>query len=354
MNFDGLRKTVHQIDKIRYRPLLLANIAKAYFRRQVLRQPCLRICEFSITPTCQSQCEFCYASKFAASGQSLISVDEIRETWRQAKEMGAFSSVLFGGEPLLHPNFLEIVELLEPKKHIITFTTNAIAMTEELVCDLKRLGVFLVNISINSLDPATNDRLRGYPGHFEKAMQAMEWCKKHGLDVFLPIATAKPYWGETLALVDFAEKNGYGVTINLMCSMGRAEGKSEDMFDAEFWEELRNLYNSHSSIRSDYDVNLSMRVGCPSGHEKIHIAPYGDVTGCSMQAASFGNIRNEPLRAIVERMRAFSHYAKKSPHCIVAVDEEYIREYMDFAQNYTSVPYNVKENPSYAKDRGKI
>lgn len=352
MKFDGLRKTLHQINKIRYRPALVSRIAWAYFRRQALRQQCLRVCEFSITPACQSRCEFCYASKFARPGDSILSLEDIRRTWEQAKALGAFSSVVFGGEPLLHPKFLDILALLEPKKHLITFTTNAISMTEELVKELKHLGIFLVNISINSLDAATNDKLRGYPGHLEKAMQAMEWCKKHGLDVFLPIATAKPYWQETLRLVDFADARGYGVTVNLMCAMGRAEGKHEDMFDAEFWAELRKLYNSHANIRSDYDVNLSMRVGCPSGHEKIHIAPYGDVTGCSMQAASFGNIRQEPLADIVARMRAFRHYAKKSPQCIIAVDDEYIRDYMDFAQQYQSVPYPVRENPRYAKDSG--
>lgn len=352
MKLDGLRKTLHQIDKIRYRPVLVANIAKAYFRRHLLRQPCLRVCEFSITPACQSRCEFCYASKFRCTDRDLLSVDEISDTWRQARKLGAFSSVIFGGEPLLHPRFLEIVELLEPRKHIVTFTTNAIAMTEDLVRELGRLGVFLVNISINSIDPVINDRLRGYPGHLEQALQAMEWCKKHGIDVFLPIATAKPYWQETLALVDFADKNGYGVTINLMCPMGRAEGKHEDMFDAEFWLELRKLYDTHSNIRSDYDVNLSMRVGCPSGHEKIHVAPYGDVTGCSMQAASFGNVRDEPLSVIVSRMRSFRHYAKNSPQCIVAVDKEYIKDYMDFAQNYSVVPYPVQDNPCYVNDRG--
>jgi MoaA/NifB/PqqE/SkfB family radical SAM enzyme len=350
MKVDGLRKSLHQINKIRYRPALVAKIAQAYFRRQVLRRDCLRICEFSITAACQSRCQFCYASKFSRPGQASLSVEEISRIWEQAKALGAFSSVVFGGEPLLHPRFLDILAVLEPKKHIVTFTTNAIALTEELVLEIKRLGVFLVNISINSLDASVNDDLRGYAGHLDKAMQAMEWCKKHGLDVFLPIATAKPYWQETLKLVEFADANDYGVTINLMCPMGRAEGKHEDMFDTEFWRELRALYDSHPNIRSDYDVNLSMRIGCPSGHEKIHIAPYGDVTGCSMQAASFGNARNEPLADIVGRMRAFRHYAKKSPTCIIAMDKEYIRDYMDFGQRYASIPYAVEENPRYVAD----
>ena len=77
-------------------------------------------------------------------------------------------------------------------------------------------------------------------------------------------------------------------------------------------------YDTHSNIRSDYGiVNPSMRVGCPSGHEKIHVAP-DDITGCSMQAASFGNVREEPLADIVSRMRSFRHFAKKSSRCIIA------------------------------------
>ncbi len=353
MSLAGMLKSVHQLNKIRLRPVLLGNIGKAYFRRHVLRKPCLRICEFSITPECQSKCEFCYASKFHRPGDSLLTLEQIESIWRQAKELGAFSSCLLGGEPLLHPQFMDIIALLEPKKHIITFTTNAIDLTESIVKEVKRLGVFLINISVNSLDPEINNRLRGYEGHLDKVMQAIELCKRHNMDVFLPIATAKSYWEETIKIVNFADENGCGVTINLLCTMGRAESWRKDMFDAEFWEELRKLYMSHPNIRSDYDVNLSMRIGCPSGHEKIHIAPFGDVTGCSMQAASFGDARREPLADIVARMRSFRHYAKHAGHCLVAVDDEYIRNYMDFAMRYSSIPYRIEDNPQYAGDAGR-
>jgi len=350
MNIDGLLKSFHQINKIRYRPVLLGKIARGYFRTLVQRKPTLRVCEFSITPDCQSRCEFCYASKFRKPGESPLSLSEIASTWDQAKRLGAFSSVVFGGEPLLHPQFLDIIALLEPRKHIVTFTTNAIGLTDDLAKEVKRLGVFLVNISLNSLDPALNDKLRGYPGHFEQAMQAIETCKRHGLDVFLPIATAKPYLKETYELIDFANKHGHGVTINLMCPMGRTEGKHDQLFDEEFWAELRRLYNANPNLRSDYDVNLSLKVECPAGYEKIHIAPYGDVTGCSMQPASFGNIRYRSLESIVADMRNFKHYKKRSSICITAVDKEYINDYMNFSMKYKSIPYDIKDNPSFDMD----
>jgi MoaA/NifB/PqqE/SkfB family radical SAM enzyme len=350
MELAGIRKSFHQIDKIRYRPALLAKIARGYFRSLVLKQPTLRCIEFSITNACQSKCGYCYANRFIMPGESLLSLDEIRSIWQQAKRMGAFSSVLLGGEPTLHRQFLEIVETLEPKSNIVTFATNSIAFDEKMVVELKKLGVFNVVISINSLEPEVNDELRGYAGHLEKALEAIALCKQHGMTVFLGVATGKPFLQETIELVEYARVNDLGVAINLMSPMGGAEGQTELLFDEEFWTEYRKLADSNPHIRSDFDWNLDLRIGCPSGYEKVHVGPYGDVTGCAIQSASFGSLREQSLESIVSKMRSFHHYAKRSNSCIAAVDPEYIQDYMDYASRYASIPYPVEENPEYARD----
>jgi MoaA/NifB/PqqE/SkfB family radical SAM enzyme len=351
MELAGLRKGLHQVDKIRYRPALLAKIARGYLRTLVLRRPTLRTIEFSITNACQARCGYCYANRFTRPDDDILSLDEIRSTWKQASRLGAFSSVLLGGEPVLHPQFLEIVEALEPRRNIVTFATNGIDLGDELVIDLAKLGVFNIVISLNSLDAEINDELRGYPGHLDKALEAIERCKKHDLTVFLGVATGKPFLGETIRLVEFAREKGLGVMINLMSPMGRAEGQEELLFDAEFWTEYRKLVDSSPHLRSDFDWNLDLRIGCPAGFEKVHVAPYGDVTGCAIQAASFGNVREESLESIVRRMRSFHHYSKRSPSCIAAVDSEYIRDYTDYASQCETLPYPIEENPRYEKDK---
>lgn len=100
-------------------------------------------------------------------------------------------------------------------------------------------------------------------------------------------------------------------------------------------------------MRSGYDVNLNTRIGCPAGFGKVHVAPYGDVTGCSMMPVSFGNVREESLPAIVARMRKFKPFAERSSTCIVAVDDEFIQEYVDHSIGYESTPYPVEENAHY-------
>ncbi|MBN1653434.1 MAG: radical SAM protein [Deltaproteobacteria bacterium] len=351
MKIDGIKKALHQVDKIRYRPNLVAKIGRGYFRALVLRKPCLRDCEFSITPDCQSKCSFCYASKFYKKEEELLSLDEIESTWIQAKEMGAFCANLLGGEPLLHPHFIDIIEILEPKKHLITFATNSILLTEDIIKELKRLGVFLIMISLNSLNPELNDKMRGYKGHYDHVMNAIELCIKYNIDISLPVATSKPYLKETYEIVEYAKQINASVVVNLMCAMGRTEGELDLLFDEAFWKDYRKLVDSNSHLRADFDTNLNLRIGCPAGFEKIHVTPYGEVTGCSMNPVSFGNVREKPLAEIVDKMRNFYHFAKRSPHCLVAIDRKYINDYMNYASNYESIPYRVEENDCYERDK---
>jgi MoaA/NifB/PqqE/SkfB family radical SAM enzyme len=352
VNTASIKKLLHQVGKISYRPVLCAKLARGFFRTLVLRKPTLRVVEFSITAECQSKCTYCYAAKFRKEDDTLLSLAEIKYTWEQAKRMGAVSAMVFGGEPLMHPQFLEILEVLQPRQHLIGITTNAILLTEPIVIEMKRLGVSLVDVSLNALDPALNDRLRGYDGHFEKAMSAISLCKKHGIEVGIPIATYKKYLKETHALVDFATQNGVTATILLMCGMGRNEGKHEEMFDQAFWDELQKLYEANPTLRGDYNHNFNLKTGCPAGFEKIHVGPYGDVTGCSMNPVSFGNVRTTALEDIVSKMRHFRHFAKRASNCIIAVDDEYIKTYMDYAARYASTPYPVELNPQYVQDSG--
>jgi MoaA/NifB/PqqE/SkfB family radical SAM enzyme len=352
MTGEGIRKTLHQIDKIRYRPRLLAKIARGYFRTLVLRKPTLRIVEFSITPACQSRCGYCYAAKFQKPGSRPLSLDEIRDTWTQARRLGAFSALLLGGEPTLRRDFLDIVRVLDPRSHMVTFSTNGISLSEEMLIELKRLGIYLVYVSLNSLDPLQNDEIRGYRGHFDHAMRVIDLCRKHGLDVMIPVTTSKQNLAETEKMLDFARANGLQANINLLAPTGRAEGRKEDLFDEEFWRALRVLYARNPHLRGDWDTNLSLDVGCPAAYEKVHVGPYGDVTGCAIQPVSFGNVRVTPLEEILRKMRSFRYFARRHPSCLVALDQEFIEGYVDPSIDEPSTPYPVERNPRYQIDRG--
>jgi hypothetical protein len=67
---------------------------------------------------------------------------------------------------------------------------------------------------------------------------------------------------------------------------------------------------------------------------------------------SFGSLRDESLEEIVGRMREFKHFKKRPDHCIVALDEEFIGDYVDPAMDEPSTPYPIERNACYGKDCG--
>jgi len=259
---------------------------------------------------------------------------------------------LLAGEPTLHPCLLDIVAALEPKKNIVAIATNCITLTEEMIVELKRLGVFVLYVSINSTDAEINDVVRGYRGHHDHVMRVIESCKRHGIDVMLPITTSKELLPETIGLLDFARRHGISASMGLLAPTGRQEGRKENLFDESFWAQLRELYNENPGLRGDWDTNFTLKIGCPAGYEKIHVSPYGHVTGCAIQPMAFGSLRDERLSDVVERMREFSPYKRRPGHCIATLDAEFIGKYVDPAMDEASTPYPIESNPCYAVDCG--
>ena len=184
-------------------------------------------------------------------------------------------------------------------------------------------------------------------------MRVIDSCKRHGIDVMLPITTSQELLPETIKLLDFAKQYGMTASMGLLAPTGRQAGRKEELFDESFWEQLRELYDENPGLRGDWDTNFTLKVGCPAGFEKVHVGPYGHVTGCAIQPMSFGSLRNESLADVVARMREFKHFKKRSKHCIVALDGEFIGDYVDPSIDEPSTPYAITDNPCYAADCGQ-
>jgi pyruvate-formate lyase-activating enzyme len=101
------------------------------------------------TKRCNITCEGCYSGNDKKSDKSL---EQIRSEMDIFVSRRRFDSVsLAGGDPLVHPDIVEIVRMVKQeygKKPIIN--TNAVALTPELTRELKRAGAFGFTFHIDS------------------------------------------------------------------------------------------------------------------------------------------------------------------------------------------------------------
>lgn len=131
---------------------------------------------FELTYRCNLKCHFCYQRRQvdqlgvrASDKVRELSTDEIKHIVHRTP---LWSLIVFsGGEPLLRKDALEIISYATQKRrcHIVT---NGTYITTEMAEALVDVGVMSLGISLDG-DQQLHDAIRGVPGTFEKALQAV-------------------------------------------------------------------------------------------------------------------------------------------------------------------------------------
>ena len=289
---------------------------------------CLRGIEFSVTYNCQLKCEHCLKNNITNKDQEL-SIKEIKNTVIQLKKLGAININITGGEPLLRDDIFKILTECSLTGVYLTLATNGLLLNNSIARNLRRTGVKMVSISVDSYKPNIHDKRRKLEGSHDKALKAAEICLQNDLDVFLCTILTKELIesGEVEELRNLAwNEMGVFLTVNLPYLVG---GWSSDCFnklDQSHYDYYYNLLKK-PGIRWEGDANY-FKSGCPAGTEKLYITPYGDVMPCAVLQQSFGNIRNSSIKDIYNSIIKTPVLKNKSKKCLAAEDIRFTPEFL--------------------------
>jgi GTP 3',8-cyclase len=124
----------------------------------------------SLIDKCNFRCQYCMpeGTKFDyVLNHELLTNQEIITLLRQVFiPLGFTKFRLTGGEPLLRPGLVDLVKDIAqlPQTEDLALTTNAFLL-QDLAQPLYNAGLRRINISLDSLNPETFDRITGNRGH---------------------------------------------------------------------------------------------------------------------------------------------------------------------------------------------
>lgn len=99
------------------------------------------------TSKCNLACEGCYREN-VNEHKSLAEVRKDLDTFNKFRKHDSVS--IAGGDPLLHPEILEIVRMVKADGHKPVINTNGLALTEPLLRELKEAGLIGLTFHIDS------------------------------------------------------------------------------------------------------------------------------------------------------------------------------------------------------------
>lgn len=140
--------------------------------------PPLRAFYLYMSNGCNLKCRHCWITPRFVDGKpspgDVIDVDALREAVAEAKPLGLHHAKLTGGEPLLHPRFVEIADMLTAEGLQLDMETNGTLLTAELARHLREdTSVSFVSVSVDGADAETHDAFRGVDGAFEAALRGL-------------------------------------------------------------------------------------------------------------------------------------------------------------------------------------
>ncbi len=112
-----------------------------------------------------------------------ITIDQIKDTFIKARDIGCHSVKFTGGEPLLRDDTPELMRWMKEQNISMTIETNGTLIDEKMAKTLKEVGMRHVAISLDGPNAEIHDRLRGQPGAFEQTVQGIKNSVKAGMGV---------------------------------------------------------------------------------------------------------------------------------------------------------------------------
>jgi SynChlorMet cassette radical SAM/SPASM protein ScmF len=181
-----------------------------------------------MTTGCNLACRHCWITPTFVDGEpspgDCLDVDLLREAVAEAKPMGLSQAKLTGGEPTLHPRFVEIADMLTAEGLRLDMETNGTLMDANLAKHLKEeTSLWFVSVSLDGATAETHDWFRGVPGAFDAALRGLAHLVDAGYEnVQVIMCPHHGNIGELEDLVKLAVERGAGsVKFNPVTRSGR-------------------------------------------------------------------------------------------------------------------------------------
>ena len=115
-----------------------------------------------VTSVCNLCCKMCFRNYPFNTRSGQLSLSDLELIAKQTKELSSPSVWISGGEPTLHPNIVQILNVLGATNPLdFWMVTNGTALSDKIIDTILSCGLTWLSVSIDASSPQTYKNIRG-------------------------------------------------------------------------------------------------------------------------------------------------------------------------------------------------
>ena len=266
---------------------------------------------FAITNHCNMTCSTCSFPELSEHEKKNVPLDDTEFATKFLADNGVRMISITGGEPLMHPDFLDICRTITKRDIMISYiSTNGILLTEEIATELADQNINIIGLSIDVMNNNGYGITRKV-NILKTITKAKKLLDKYNIDTYAGIVLGH-HTQDIKNVIKTSRDLGFNKIIfsypQLKMSSSYCAAKDIDLLagDLAFWTDSVNqiLKEKRWSFHTDIfntKVNLNeflkfysgdeFTFPCPCGKEQFYLDWNLDLYRCLNSEVLYGNIR---------------------------------------------------------------
>lgn len=275
---------------------------------RVLSAPVLYALE--LTPACNNRCSGClnvFSPRGQTRGRDSAPPLDVSQWMSLLEKLAphAHRLKLTGGEPTLHPHFVEIARQVDRLgTEFVVFTNGRWTDPDALLhlfTELRQLRGIL--ISLHGAIPHSHEAFTNVKGSFEETIRNIERCVRSGIPTTISTVLTRHNWDEVEAITDLAARLG---AHHLVFNRHLGPASALDAPDSDHL--VAAIQRINQLRREGHPVKFGNCIpqcfvpndssGCLAGVAYCAIDPWGNMRPCTHSPLIAGNLLQEELEDV--------------------------------------------------------
>jgi len=243
-------------------------------------------CSLYVTDRCNLDCAYCTEYDNTRPHPTL----ENLKIWiRKIRDLGTMRIALVGGEPLLHPEIVEIVRYCRELGLATSLTTNGFLLTRKLVAQLEEAGLQVLQISVDRMTPSPVTKKS-----FKTVLPKLDYFRDSKISLHITGVICEDTLPESRAVLETGLARGIPTEVRLVHAdplhrfrVKRGSREELEKFVDSMIERKRRGEKIHSSeailnYQRSLLRNESVEWTCVAGYKLFFVSAQGKFWICSM------------------------------------------------------------------------